>query len=646
MSTEISEVLGELEQTRDDIAQIIRDRGSYIAPNTKLKELVPYIRSFAQMELEEGFVTPSSGGVEVYPSEGYVGFSKVTVNPIPHQRKDTDVTVDGATVTVPYGYFKNTVTKSVASGSATTPATAITANPSLSTTYTSGSGYKMTVSKTQSVTPTVSAGYVSSGTAGTITVSGSAYVPQSSTGSATASTTDTAKRNIGYGQQTTIGAGYYPTDRIIRNSVAAGSATTPTDTITATNEVTIDDNGLITATASGSKSITPTVKAGYVSAGTAGTVSVSGTGTRQLTKRTSSDLIVSGAKVTAPAGYYSRAADTTLPSAGMPQLTFTATAYDDEGEIEVKATATQSAGYATGGSNHRTTYPKLTVSGDTATMECGDAKITRKVASVTRANTSITTTADDTNDTLTLSASNNQGTGYVTGSNQTASKVITLTASGATVTATDNSSTPVKISKSVTTATQATPGITVSSAGLITASATQTAGYVSAGTKSATKQLTTQGAKTVTPTTSNQTAVASGRYTTGTITVEGDSNLVAGNIKKGVSIFGVAGTYEGTGGASVATCNVTITIADSVGYVGVTATTFASGTIGIFNQSKSSGTFTINNVVCGSIISVICNGYFSLSSSMASNSVGSSSKYLVAPNAAGNYTAQIIAYDD
>lgn len=72
---------------------------------------------------------------------------------------------------------------------------------------------------------------------------------------------------------------------------------------------------------------------------------------------------------------------------------------------------------------------------------------------------------------------------------------------------------------STTTVTQATPTITVSSSGLITASATQTAGYVNAGTKSATKQLTTQSAKTVTPTTSSQTAVASGVYTTGAITV-------------------------------------------------------------------------------------------------------------------------------
>lgn len=102
-------------------------------------------------------------------------------------------------------------------------------------------------------------------------------------------------------------------------------------------------------------------------------------------------------------------------------------------------------------------------------------------------------------------------------------------------------------SKSVSTATQATPSISVSTAGLITASATQSAGYVSAGTKSATKQLTTQAEKTVTPSTSEQTAVASGVYTTGDVKVKGDANLLAENIKSGVSIFGVSGSFEGAG---------------------------------------------------------------------------------------------------
>lgn len=92
---------------------------------------------------------------------------------------------------------------------------------------------------------------------------------------------------------------------------------------------------------------------------------------------------------------------------------------------------------------------------------------------------------------------------------------------------------------------QAVPKISVSAAGLITATAEQQEGYVPGGTKSATHQLTTQGAKTVTPGRTAQTAVASGYYTTGEVQVAGDSNLVAENIAEGVSIFGVTGTHSG-----------------------------------------------------------------------------------------------------
>jgi len=111
------------------------------------------------------------------------------------------------------------------------------------------------------------------------------------------------------------------------------------------------------------------------------------------------------------------------------------------------------------------------------------------------------------------------------------------------------------------TATQATPSISVSSGGLITASATQTAGYVAAGTKSATKQLTVQAAQTITPGTSNKT-IASGRYLTGTQTIKGDANLVAGNIKSGVSIFGVNGTHEGGEDVSAETAEYTELLTD------------------------------------------------------------------------------------
>lgn len=109
---------------------------------------------------------------------------------------------------------------------------------------------------------------------------------------------------------------------------------------------------------------------------------------------------------------------------------------------------------------------------------------------------------------------------------------------------------PSRVVKTIESVEQATPDITVFSTGQIIAKATQAEGYVYGGTKQKSTQLTTQAAKTVTPTTTNQTAVASGRYTTGAVTVKGDSNLKAENIKKDVTIFGVKGTLEGGGGGS------------------------------------------------------------------------------------------------
>jgi len=73
-----------------------------------------------------------------------------------------------------------------------------------------------------------------------------------------------------------------------------------------------------------------------------------------------------------------------------------------------------------------------------------------------------------------------------------------------------------------------------------------TAGYVSTGTAgnssvSLSATVTTKAAATITPGTSNQT-IASGTYLTGAQTISGDANLVSGNIKSGVSIFGVSGS--------------------------------------------------------------------------------------------------------
>ena len=54
----------------------------------------------------------------------------------------------------------------------------------------------------------------------------------------------------------------------------------------------------------------------------------------------------------------------------------------------------------------------------------------------------------------------------------------------------------------------------------------------------------TKGAQTYTPTTTDQT-ISSGRWLTGDQKIKGDANLVASNIKSGVNIFGVNGSYSG-----------------------------------------------------------------------------------------------------
>ena len=65
-----------------------------------------------------------------------------------------------------------------------------------------------------------------------------------------------------------------------------------------------------------------------------------------------------------------------------------------------------------------------------------------------------------------------------------------------------------------------------------------------------TGSIPSQGAQTITPGTNNKT-IAAGRYLSGVQTIAGDADLVAGNIRSGANIFGVAGSVQATGSASV-----------------------------------------------------------------------------------------------
>lgn len=87
-------------------------------------------------------------------------------------KDSTDLTANGAMVTVPSGYYAENANKTIVSGSATTPNTTINVTPNIAVDSSTGL-ISVSVSDSRNVTPDVSAGYISSGTAGTIAVSGS-----------------------------------------------------------------------------------------------------------------------------------------------------------------------------------------------------------------------------------------------------------------------------------------------------------------------------------------------------------------------------------------------------------------------------------------------------------------------------------------
>lgn len=116
-------------------------------------------------------------------------------------KSGSDLTASGDTVTVPAGYYGSAASKAVGAGSATTPATSITANPTISVDSSTGE-ISASVSASQSVTPTVSAGYVSSGTAGTVSVSGS-KTSQLTAKAAATYTPGTSDQTIAAGQYLT-----------------------------------------------------------------------------------------------------------------------------------------------------------------------------------------------------------------------------------------------------------------------------------------------------------------------------------------------------------------------------------------------------------------------------------------------------------
>lgn len=505
--------------------------------NEKISDVNVKFVSATTTQLQSKEVSPSESQIKVTPDSGYDGLSSVTIDAIASnyvgsgitRRGGSDLTVGSSgVITAAAGYYPSNTTKQLTTKAATT------------------------------ITPTTSA---------QTAVAANVYT----TGKISVAAIQTEEKTAVSNGTVTPSSGKYLTKVTVNVPSSINNQNKTVTPSESQQSITADSgySGLGTVTVNA-------IDSEYIGSGVP----------RKASSNLGLDVFNHRATVTVPSGYYSQDASYTIEAAEYGDKTVKFSGRDGNFYVTLPI---KTAGYKD--SNINIGFSPESITGDINVINSG-VTITPSESQQTAA--SYGTFVNSGSIVVDAIPSNYVGSGVTQRSSSD------LTTSGATVTApagyyaqaasksvaSGSAKGPTSLSGSSATVSTGTNTITLTKTG-VTTTPTVSAGYVSGATASTatvalTASVTTKAAATITPGTTNQT-IASGTYLTGTQTISGDADLVAGNIKSGVQIFGVTGSYSG-----LDTSDATAAAADIV-----------SGETAYVNGSKITGSLVIQHYYTG-----------------------------------------------